>query len=104
MVNTYKNLTKANITYTFGDETVTLDGNTIKNWLQFDEKGQLLQNDEAFRQHVVDYVAQLAADHDTVGTERQFQTISGRTVYVYGSAYGWKFSQEPRQPGNRYIL
>ena len=86
MVNTYKNLTKANITYTFGDETVTLDGNTIKNWLQFDEKGQLLQNDEAFRQHVVDYVAQLAADHDTVGTERQFQTTSGRTVYVYGSA------------------
>ena len=82
MVNTYKNLTKANITYTFGDETLTLDGNTIKNWLQFDEKGQLLQNDEAFRQHVVDYVAQLAADHDTVGTERQFQTTSGRTVYV----------------------
>ena len=94
MVNTYKNLTKANITYTFGDETVTLDGNTIKNWLQFDEKGQLLQNDEAFRQHVVDYVAQLAADHDTVGTERQFQTTSGRTVYVYGSAYGWKIDQD----------
>ena len=94
MVNTYKNLTKANITYTFGDEAVTLDGNTIKNWLQFDEKGQLLQNDEAFRQHVVDYVAQLAADHDTVGTERQFQTTSGRTVYVYGSAYGWKIDQD----------
>lgn len=94
IVNTYKNLTKANITYTFGDETVTLDGNTIKNWLQFDEKGQLLQNDEAFRQHVVDYVAQLAADHDTVGTERQFQTTSGRTVYVYGSAYGWKIDQD----------
>ena len=94
MVNTYKNLTKANITYTFGDETVTLDGNIIKNWLQFDEKGQLLQNDEAFRQHVVDYVAQLAADHDTVGTERQFETTSGRIVYVYGSAYGWKIDQD----------
>ena len=94
MVNTYKNLTKANITYTFGDETVTLDGNTIKDWLQFDEKGQLLQDDGAFRQHVVDYVAQLAADHDTVGTERQFQTTSGRTVYVYGSAYGWKIDQD----------
>ena len=94
MVNTYKNLTKANITYTFGDETVTLDGNTIKNWLQFDEKGQLLPDDGAFRQYVVDYVAQLAADHDTVGTERQFQTTSGRTVYVYGSAYGWKIDQD----------
>ena len=94
MVNTYKNLTKANITYTFGDEMVTLDGNTIKNWLQFDEKGQLLPDDGAFRQHVVDYVTQLAADHDTVGTERQFQTTSGRTVYVYGSAYGWKIDQD----------
>ena len=39
MVNTYNSLAKANITYTFGDEMVTLDGNTIKNWLQFDEKG-----------------------------------------------------------------
>ena len=39
-------------------------------------------------------VAQLAADHDTVGTERQFQTTSGRTVYVYGSAYGWKIDQD----------
>ena len=87
-------MAKANITYTFGDETVTLDGNTIKDWLQFDEKGQLLQDDGAFRQHVVDYVAQLAADHDTVGTERQFQTTSGRTVYVYGSAYGWKIDQD----------
>lgn len=94
IVNAYNNLTKANITYTFGDETVTLDGNTIKDWLQFDEKGQLLQDDGAFRQHVVDYVAQLAADHDTVGTERQFQTTSGRTVYVYGSAYGWKIDQD----------
>ena len=42
MVNMYNSLAKANITYTFGDETVTLDGNTIKNWLQFDEKGQLI--------------------------------------------------------------
>jgi lipoprotein-anchoring transpeptidase ErfK/SrfK len=94
MVNTYNSLAKANITYTFGDEMVTLDGNTIKNWLQFDEKGQLLPDDGAFRQHVVDYVAQLAADHDTVGTERQFETTSGRIVYVYGSAYGWKIDQD----------
>ncbi len=34
------NFTKASITYTFGEETVTLDGNTIKNWLSFDEKGR----------------------------------------------------------------
>ena len=93
MVNTYKNLTKANITYTFGDEMVTLDGNTIKNWLQFDEKGQLVWDDNSFQQHVADYVAQLAATYDTVGTEREFQTTSGRTVYVSSSVYGWKIDQ-----------
>ena len=37
--NTYKNLDKANITYTFGDETVTLDGNTIKTGCSLTRKG-----------------------------------------------------------------
>lgn len=76
------NYTKASITYTFGDQTVTLDGNTIKDWLQFDEKGQLLLDDASFQQHIADYVAQVAAQYDTVGTEREFHTTSGRVVYV----------------------
>ena len=59
------NFTKASITYTFGDETVTLDGSTIKDWLNFDEKGQLIRDDASFQQHIADYVAQLAAAHDT---------------------------------------
>lgn len=92
-LNACNNFTKASITYTFGDETVTLDGSTIKNWLQFDEKGQFVQDDASFQQHIKDYVAQLAAQYDTVGTERAFYTTSGRTVYVYGSAYGWKIDQ-----------
>ena len=117
MVNMYNSLAKANITYTFGDETVTLDGNTIKNWLQFDEKGQLLPDDGAFRQHVVDYVAQLAADHDTVGTEDNLrpqaeglcmymaQPMDGRLIRTRKQHSSCrKFNQEPRQPGNRYIL
>ena len=93
-VDAYNNFAKASITYTFGDQTVTLDGTTIKDWLQFDEKGQLIQDEASFKQHIVDYVAQLAAEHDTVGTERQFQTTSGRTVSVSGSAYGWKIDQD----------
>lgn len=93
-VNAYNNFTKASITYTFGEETVTLDGSTIKNWLQFDEKGQLVQDDASFEQHIRDYVAQLAATYDTVGTDREFYTTSGRVVYVYGSAYGWQIDQD----------
>ncbi len=88
------NFTNAKITYTFGDETVTLDGSTIKDWLQFDEKGQFVRNEASFQQHIKEYVAQLAADYDTVGTDREFYTTSGRTVYVYGSAYGWKIDQD----------
>ncbi len=88
------NFTKASITYTFGEETVTLDGSTIKDWLQFDEKGQFVQDDASFQQHIAEYVAQLAAQYDTVGTSREFYTTSGRTVYVYGSAYGWQIDQK----------
>lgn len=87
------NFTRASITYTFGDETVTLDGSTIKDWLNFDERGQLIRDDASFQQCIADYVAQLAASHNTVGTQRQFQTTSGRTVSVYGSAYGWQIDQ-----------
>ena len=90
----YNNYTRASITYTFGEQTVTLDGNTLKDWLQFDEKGQLVQDDSSFTQHVKDFVAQLASEHDTVGTTRSFNTTSGRTVEVYGSAYGWKINQD----------
>lgn len=89
----YNNFAKASITYTFGDQTVTLDGNTIKTWLQFDDKGKLVQDDASFQQHVNEFVAQLAAEHDTVGTSRSFNTTSGRTVSVYGSAYGWQINQ-----------
>ena len=87
------NYTRASITYTFGDQTVTLDGNTIKDWLQFDEKGQLIWDDNTFQQHIAEYVAQLAANYNTVGTEREFYTTSGRVVYVSSSVYGWAIDQ-----------
>ena len=93
-LNACNNFTKASITYLFGDAAVTLDGSTIKDWLQFDEKGQYVQDDASFQQHVKDFVAQLAAQYDTVGTDREFYTTSGRTVYVHGYNYGWKIDQE----------
>ncbi len=94
MLNAYNNYAAARITYTFGNETQVLDSDTLKTWLEFDEKGQLLTGDSSFEQHVRDYVADMAAKYDTVGTSRAFQTTSGRTVYVYGSAYGWQIDQE----------
>lgn len=92
----YNNYTKASITYTF-ESRQSLDGSTLKEWLQFDDKGQLVQDDASFTQHIKDFVAQLASEHDTVGTTRSFNTTSGRTVSVYGSAYGWKIDQTQKQ-------
>ena len=76
---------KRQIVYIFGEETVTLEGDEIRNWLIFDERGRLQKNEDELRQCVAEYVAQLAATHDTVNTEREFCTTSGRTVQVYSS-------------------
>ena len=69
-----QNLIQTKIVYVFGEETVTLDGEEIRNWLIFDERGQLQKNEDELRQCVAEYVAQLAATHDTVNTEREFCT------------------------------
>ena len=87
------NLAGASITYTFGDQKVTLNGSTIQRWLKFDDKGQLIDDDGSFQEKAREYVAALAAQFDTVGTERTFKATDGRTVYVYGSAYGWQINQ-----------
>ncbi len=89
--NLYAN---ASVTYTFGSESVVLDGKTIKDWLTFDDKKQLVKDDAALSQHVKEYVAQLAADYDTIGKERNFHTTSGRDVIVGGGNYGWQINQE----------
>lgn len=89
-----QNLIRTKIVYIFGEETVTLEGDEIRNWLIFDERGQLQKNEDKLRQCVAEYVAKLAATHDTVNTEREFCTTSGRTVQVYSSVYGWKIDQE----------
>lgn len=89
-----KKIIQTKIVYVFGKETVTLNGDEIKKWLIFDEKGRLQKNEDMLRKHVADYVAQLAATHDTVNTKREFYTTNGRIVHVYSSVYGWKIDQE----------
>ena len=83
-----QNLIRTKIVYIFGEETATLEGDEIRNWLIFDERGKLQKNEDELRQCVAEYVAQLAATHDTVNTERKFCTTNGRTVQVYSSVYG----------------
>ena len=80
-VDAYNNFAKASITYTFGDETVTLDGNTIKDWLQFDEKGQLIQDDASFNQD--GEVAQLTQEIQS-GTQTTREPVYSMRANSYG--------------------
>ncbi len=84
---------KASITYTFGDETEVLNGETIRDWVHVSEDGSVDINDEELESNVYTFVAELAARRDTLGANRTFTTSSGRMVNVAGGNYGWQIDQ-----------
>ena len=93
MLNAYNNYANASITYTFGDDRVTLNGDQLTDWLEVDENGRIIQDPGIFMGHVYDFVGNLAAEHDTVGTTRPFYASDGRLVYVYSYVFGWQIDQ-----------
>ena len=72
------------ITYTFGDDVITVDGSYIKDWLIVDESGVSLDTDK-----IVDFVNSLGKTYDTFGRDRTFTTSLGNTIIVSGGDYGW---------------
>ena len=92
MLNTYA---KASITYTFGEQTELLDGSIIKDWFDYDENGNIIENEDTFKANAKEYVKSLAAKYDTVGKERSFHsTASDADITVKGGSYGWKINQK----------
>jgi hypothetical protein len=83
----------ARITITYdmgGGATETLDGNTLINWYDFDANGNATLNEDRLSQ----WVADLAAKYDTVGTSRTFTSVTGSTITVSGGTYGWQIDQD----------
>lgn len=78
------------LVYLFGSNTETLNGDTIRGWLSYDDQGNVEMDQEAVRQ----YVAQLAEKYDTADRPREFVTHSGSRVTVEGGSYGWLMDQE----------
>ena len=92
LLKTYERLnhfSSAKIEYDFGGEKLMLDGSTIHQWLSVDGDGYVSLNTDA----VAGYVAELAAQYDTYGQVRYFETNDGSYVNVYGGTYGWKIDQ-----------
>lgn len=86
-LNTYVD---TQVTYHFGDRTKVLDGKEIRNWVQIDEKNEVILDEGA----VKEYVKQLAITYDTMYSTRQFKTSVGSTVTVVGGDYGWRIDKE----------
>lgn len=89
-------LTKAYITYDFGDRKEVVDRNVIKNWLKIDENGDCVLD----KTKVAAYVNDLGYRYDTFGCSRQFTTYDGREITLAsGGDYGWVIDQEAETNG-----
>lgn len=79
----------ARITYDWNGNKVVVDGNTIHEWIQPDDKDPQL-DEEA----IAEFVAEQAKEYDTYGKKRKFTTIQGIELTLPGGAYGWKTDRE----------
>lgn len=90
-LNTY---CKAVITYTFGDDTVVLDGTTIKEWCEVDGTHVELNEEK-----VKEFVNGLAQKYDTFGMKRTLVTHSGEELTIAKGDYGWWMNRDAETEG-----
>lgn len=76
------------IVYRFGEETVTLDGRIIHQWLKVNEDLEIEINIKDVKM----FLNALSKKYDTVGSVRSFQSSTGKRVEVKGGLYGWKIN------------
>ena len=79
------NYTKASITYTFGDQSTTLDGNTIKDWLQA-TSGRTVYVSSSVYGWKIDQAAEAAQLSQEIqsGTQTTREPIYAQTANAYG--------------------
>ena len=77
------------VTYTFGSETVVLDGDTISSWLK--AEGETLTLDE---DAIKTYISDLANKYNTIYVSRTFHTSTGTDVTIEGNEYGYRINQD----------
>lgn len=80
----------ANVTFKLGDSDAgTLDSSVIAQWIVFDDKLTPSLNSDA----VAAWAGQLAANMNTVGTQRTYTRPDGKQVTVSGGTFGWTVDQ-----------
>lgn len=86
------------IIYQMGEEQVPVDAAVVCDWIALDEAGGFLLDENGELQikedAVEEFIANLAAEYDTVGASRLFMATRGETVTVEGGIYGNKLDQQ----------
>ena len=88
LLEDYNRYAGVKITYTFGDQTEVLDGETISQWL-YDDGSQVIISDEG----AAEYVQTLATKYNTAYRAKSLKTSYGPTVTISKGNYGWRINQ-----------
>lgn len=86
-------LTASSITYQLPSGEQVLDGTTLKEWLSVDETGNYSKDEEAWNQHIAEYVANMAAAVNTYDVDAKFNATNLGEITVKGK-YGFEINQE----------
>ncbi|UWP59362.1 L,D-transpeptidase family protein [Ruminococcus gauvreauii] len=78
------------VTYTFGEATEVLTSEQIASWLTVNDDNSISINEEAASA----FVAELAANYNTIYLPRYFQTSYGNEIKISGNEYGFRIDQE----------
>lgn len=78
------------ITYQFGEDTVTLDGKTLSDWISVDDDHNVTVSEEKAEE----FVRGLAEDYNTIFSDRNFKTSYGTEVVVEKGDYGWWMDED----------
>lgn len=93
-----KNFQDCHIVYQMGEDLIPVDASVVCDWILLNEDGSFALDDSGALQlrenAITDFVAELAAQYDTVGCARQFQTTNKGLITIEGGIYGNKLDQE----------
>lgn len=76
------------ITYSLGEDSFTIPVEDLRGLMKKDLSGK------ASKKKVAKYVKSIAERYDNVGERRKFKSLTGETVTIDNSNYGWSVDQE----------
>ncbi len=85
-VDTANDYIRADITYLIGDDSLSIDRNTIAGFVKIDSECNVIVDSN----EVAEYVKELAKEYNTTGKPIEFKTNSGEVINIRGNYYGWK--------------